>query len=450
MLRQPFVKWIFPVLLILGLISCGNDVKVADAYKPISAGEKFDAKEFRHAKLIHTLLAKDIHAQDIDRHLYLLQAIIRQIEVYDKCAEVAADLSLRATESESEFIGSDLPNKRFIEGQSAFINKDLKSARTALETFIDESGDKSTHLSQTAQLYLKAMESKIEFNRLFLTATGEMSPQVPACLTGKDLSTQDLLIMDYNIFESNEYDCGRGEPCTWETPDLSIYPFLKARLLTEASSISNTRFADSESMEVMFYELLSSIVKIYSSGDTDWAEGVNQKLESKKLSHKRPFATFYQIAKSLTHKNKKKFGSEENLQPLLLLRAIRESGNAAAANFSVSSVYDLVLPSLFDASLSTEYRDYVYVELWHFLWMNDRTLLEQFRLNKGYSPGVVAPDFFLDLLPYRVSHPRETRLGNKDLKTQIQYHPYLRPLINSYEYISEKSAPDNTGKTGVG
>jgi len=450
MLKNAFFKFLFPVLLAIALTGCGQDVKVPDAYKPISAGEKFDAKEFRHGKLIHTMLAQEIHSEDIDRHLYLLEAIIRQVEVYEKCARVAADLSLRAIQSESEAVGKDLPNKRFIEGQTAYIQEDMERARSALEAFLDQSKQESSPLMHTARLYLQAIEAGVQFAGLFQTSTGETSQILPGCLEGKSLPTSDLLIMDYNFFELNEYDCGGDKPCSWETPDLSIYPYLKARLLSEGLSYTENTFTESDSKEGVFFELLSSIVKSYSSSDPDKVNDIIQDLESKDLSHKRPFATYYQIAKSLRPIEMYKIGLDEDQQPLMLLRSIRTSENGAFGKTTVSMVYEAVLPSLFNASFSTEYRDYVYVELWNYLWKNDKDLLEQFRLNKGYSPGVVAPDFFLDLLPYRVTHPRETRLGNKDLKTQIQHHPYLRPLISSYEYISEKSTPDNTGKTGVG
>jgi hypothetical protein len=438
------------VLMIIALSGCDKEETLSEAFNPITAGEKYDNKQFWHGKLIHSMLTQGIHPEDFDRHLYFLQALIRQTEVYEKCAQVGADLSVRAIQIESKAIGQDLPNKLFIEGQTAFVGNDPGSARSSLEMFLKKSSGEPNPLRKTAQLYLQAIDAEKQFMRLFLTPTGEMTENLPSLLEGTKLTTQDLLTMEYNFSHTSAYDCGESELCSWDTPDLSVYPFLTAKLVTETAIHSNVRMEVFNNIEGMLYQLLFGIVEFSRTNDGTKLELVLQEIETQKLSHSREFETYYQIAMSLTPVRGDYFQAEEHIQPLMLLRALRNSENEALRNIGVSQIYDVVLPSLFNSDLSTEYRDYVYVELWNFLWMNDKDLLEKFRLNKGYSPGVVAPDFFIDLLPYRVTHPRETRLGNKDLKTQVQHHPYLRLLISSYEYISEKSRPDNAGKTGVG
>ncbi len=442
------------ILIIIALLFFFSEkdpgVKKVKSYKPISASEKFNVKQFWHGKTIQALLSTRMVESDINRHLYLLQAIIRQAEVYEKCAQIGADLTSRAIQIESKAVGLDIPGKLFLEGQASFIQNDTEAARGALSDFLEEAVGESNPLRKTTQLYLDALDQGVPFIRLFMTPAGEVNQKVPGCLEDANLLITDLLSMDFNVFPANKYDCGEDELCEWEIADLSIFPYLRARLLLEATPDTHNEFQEIKPQEQLIYDLLASIVETFRIDDTKTLEIVVHSINEKGLATSRPFATFYQIAHSLVNANKSLPEDMAKSEPLTLLRIMGRKKNNSLKKADISEIYDAVLPSLFNASLNTEYRDYVYVELWNFLWANDKALLEQFRLSKGYSPGVIAPDFFLDLLPYRVSHPKENRLGTKDLKTQVQHHPYLRPLIGSYEYISVKSGPDNNGKTGVG
>lgn len=396
------------------------------------------------------MLSTGIEKSDINRHLYLLQAIIRQVEVYEKCARVGADLTSRAIQIESKAIGLDIPGRLFLEGQAYFIQNDNEAARGALSDFLEEAGGESDPLRKTTQLYLDALDQGVPFMQLFTTSGGEVNQKVPGCLENANLSVTDLLSMDFNMFTVNKYDCGEDELCEWEIPDLSVYPYLRARLLLEAVPYTHNKFSKIKPQEQLIYDLMANIVEAFRLNDTNTLKPIVYTISEKGLATSKSFSTPYQIAHSLVKASMTLPEDIAQSEPLTVLRIMSRNKNNGLEKADIFEIYNTVLPSLFNASLNTEYRDYVYVELWNFLWANDKVLLEQFRLSKGYSPGVVAPDFFLDLLPYRVSHPKENRLGNKDLKTQVQHHPYLRPLIGSYEYISEKSKPDNTGKTGVG
>ncbi len=454
MMKRPTIYALVFILIIIAVIFLfsENDPEVTKvkSYKPISASEKFNAKQFWHGKTIKSLLSTRMEKSDINRHLYILQAIIRQIEVYEKCAQVGADLTSRAIEIESKAIGLDIPGKLFIEGQASFIQNDTEAARGALSDFLEEAGGESNPLRKTTQLYLDALDQGVPFMQMFTTPGGDAIKNVPGCIEDANLSISDLLSMDFNVFTANKYDCGEDELCKWEIPDLSVYPYLRARLLLEAVPYTHNKFSEIKPQEQLIYDLMANIVEAFRLNDTNTLEPVVHTISEKGLATSKSFTTPYQIAHSLVKSSKTLPEDIAQSEPLTLLRIMSRNKNNGLNKADISEIYNAVLPSLFNSSLNTEYRDYVYVELWNFLWANDKVLLEQFRLSKGYSPGVVAPDFFLDLLPYRVSHPKENRLGNKDLKTQVQHHPYLRPLIGSYEYISENSKPDNTGKTGVG
>ena len=438
------------VIVIILLVACGSDSLDISGVNPISAVEKHQAKQFWHSQLLNTMLTKGIQEQDINRHLYLLEALIRQVEVYDKSALVGADLTSRAIQMESSDIGFSLPDKSFIDGQAYFIQNVPDKAIVLLEKYLDQTNGASTTLQNTASMYLRALNAGERFERLFLTPEGGLKELLPGCLDGNALSISELLATDFDVYDSRKYDCGLVEPCLWEIADLSVFPYLKARVLTESIFYTQITFQNIKPQEYLFYELLASIAHSIRTQDNSRLVENLHTIKSKGLEKKNPFATYYQLSRSFETSKPADFQNIAKTEPLTLFRILNSYDDFNLDDKQIEVIYKTALPTLFDGSLSTQYRDYVYVELWKYLWNHDLALLEKFRLSKGYSPGVIAPDFFLDLLPYRVSHSKENGLGNKDLKTQVQHHPYLRPLIKSYEYIAVKSMSDNAGKTGVG
>ena len=451
--KRTMVITLLVTMMFAAICSCDKEGSGhIESSEGLSATEKYQAKQFYHSELIKTFHTTDVKNLDINRQLYLLQALIRQIEVYEKCSEAGAYLTMKAVNLESAAITHELPDILFLRGQSLFIEEKFNEAQLILSQYLDQNDENTDALNTTARIYVNAIESGIGFSQLFIAKDGEGSTDKPGCLSGEAIEYPQLILSDFDVFSENTYDCAEGRKCDWEVVDLSIYPYLKSRMLHEILPLvygPDTLKAE-QSQEELFIDLLGEIARSYLYPNAESISKVLNRIEEKNLKNKRPFTTYYQIANSIRLDLEEVAFSLATTEPLTLLRILNRNDNLKVNKNYLAEIYVGVLPHLFDASLSTPYRDYIYVELWDLLWREDIDMLESFRLRKGFSPGVVSPDFFLDLLPYRVLHPKENGLGNRDLKTQVQHHPYLRPLIRSYEYLAVKSMSTSVSKTGVG
>jgi len=433
------------LILLSSLLSCEkcskeDTVKRANEHsaeiKPISSPENRLIKTAEHAALIKVMLSEGIQDQDVQRQLYLLQSSYWLSNNFLRSAKMCAFLTKRELEFREGENNTKLKSRNFVLGQYLYVTGDLEGATKALTRYISENFGVSS-LQETAQTYLSAIEQNIPFESLFFE--GEIQAESELLMGLRDKSFVELLDYKFDDFIREKVPCG-DDACDLPIVDLSVYPYLNMRLHRKIGQYMSRNFEHDSAKEVLLHDWFSSLFQSTIPSKPRSYDTILKGIEHEGLHNKKNLKLYYECL--LIRKSGVTPDVERN--PLAFIKKTNmELDIKDVSSSHTGKVYGQVLPVLFNDNYSPQYRDNIYVSLWSYLFAMDRDLLEQFKLEKGYSPRVATPEYFLDLLPYQAEHPIENPMGSTRLKNAVKTNNYLRPLIASYEYIARKVTPEN-------
>ena len=328
----------------------------------LTAVEKQQKKKNEHVELRKLVLKDGVDEQDLRRCLELLQATYWLSMNYDKAGRVGAFLSTEYVGFLAQSTTHTLIYRDFLLGQANYVDNKPEIAKQFLKTFILNQ-DAHNDAVKTAQLYLNAIQEDIQYANLFLS--GFSDPVTNQMKMLDDLPFPDVLNFqhDKHIFEA--FDCEAPENCRLIVVDLSIYPYLKHRLIQDIAPFTELSYSDRSEKDQLMYSWFVALVKSLSSKTSTNLDQILEDIRSAKLDNKQPYKLYYDIAKSLSQQMVEK--QEANSAPLSFIKIHNELSFDNSYSGVPLSVYNSVLPAFFNNDLSIRYRDNLFISSWPYL-----------------------------------------------------------------------------------